>query len=239
MELARRTWAEVAESAPTVALIPVGSVEQHGPHAPLGTDLIIAEEVANRGITATEVEVDACPAVTVGISAEHRNFAGSLWVTPDVFRAYLGEVARSLSYHGIGGIVFVNGHGGNVDALEEVATTVTREKLSHAVPFTWFNELQDPPFPMGHGGPLETSAILAIDEERIREDRLELAASQASERWGEWVGRTNLAVDVDEFAPNGVVGDPRLATKEIGERLLTEASEALGEVVDAVAERVD
>ena len=65
------------------------------------------------------------------------------------------------------------------------------------------------------------------------------AAEGASDRWGTWVARTNLAVDVDEFAANGVVGDPSVATKAIGESLLEEATDNLTEVAAALCERAD
>ena len=238
MELAGRTWTEVAESPPTIVLIPVGSLEQHGPHAPLGTDRIIAEEVAKRGDQATAIDVDIGPTIEVGVSAEHRHFAGSLWVSPDVFRAYVEEVASSVSSHDIEGIIFVNGHGGNINALEEVAATVTRKCSCLVASFTWFAALTDPPFPMGHGGPLETSALLAIDANLVHEDRLEQAGEKASDRWGDWVGNTNLAVDVDTFSANGVVGDPREASQATGEHLLAESGSALAEVIEGVAQRI-
>ena len=234
MELALRTWTEIKENPLAVALLPVGSVEQHGPHAPLGTDLLIAEEVASRGAAQSDRETVVCPAVPIGVAEEHRNFAGSLWVSPDSFRAYVREIVNSLVHHGIQSVVLVNGHGGNIDALEEVAASIDRHSDSRCVAFTWFDSLTDPPFPMGHGGALETAAMLAIDEDAIRGDRVENAREGASERWGTWVGGTNLSVDVDSFSENGVVGDPSVATAEIGEKLLDEAAMHLGEVIEAI-----
>lgn len=238
MELARCTWTEVRDRPPTVGLVPVGSVEQHGPHAPLGTDLIIAESVAKRGAEAVD-EAAVCPPIPVGVSAEHRRFDGSLWVSPDAFRAYVREIAESLASHGVAAIILVNGHGGNTDALEEVAAAITRKGRCQVATFTWFDSLVDPPHPMGHGGPLETAALLAIDETLVRQDQLETAADGASDRWGTWVGGTNIAVDTDEFSENGVVGDPSLATTTLGERLLDEAGEHLASVAKAVLSRAD
>lgn len=234
MELAMRTWTEIEENPPAVALLPVGSIEQHGPHAPLGTDLLIAEEVATRGVSDSDHETVVCPAVPIGVAEEHRNFAGSLWVSPDSFRAYVREIVNSLVHHGIQSVVLVNGHGGNVDALEEVAASIERHSDSRCVAFTWFDSLTDPPFPMGHGGALETAAMLAIDEDTIRGDRVENAREEASERWGTWVGGTNISVDVDTFSENGVVGDPSVATTEIGEELLKEAAMHLSDVIEAL-----
>lgn len=236
MYLAERTWTEVDAAPPRGAFVPIGSVEQHGPHAPLGTDLLIAEAVANRAASAIDMEVVVTPPVPVGIAEEHRAFAGSLWVSPDTFRDYVEEIAASLATHGIETVIFVNGHGGNVAALDEVVATLRRGDICRAAAFTWFRALADPPVPMGHGGAIETAAILAIDPTLIRDDRLEHAALGASERWGRWIGGTNLAVDVDEFSENGVVGDPREATAALGTELLDEATAALVRVFDALVD---
>lgn len=239
MELARRTWTAVRDDPPAVALVPVGSVEQHGPHAPLGTDLIIAEAVAERAVAALASPAVVTPAIPVGIAAEHRQFAGSLWVSPDTFRAYVRETVESLASHGIEVIILVNGHGGNIAALDEVAAERTRTGRAHVTAITWFDCLEDPPVPMGHGGPRETAALLAIDPDLVDLTRLEAAASAGSERWGEYVGKTNVAVDVDTFSDNGVVGDPRDATAADGEAMLAAAGEHIAAVASTLLERAD
>lgn len=238
MELAERSWTAVRDDPPAVGLLPVGSVEQHGPHAPLGTDLAIATAVAKRAAV-SDASMAVAPAIPIGHAVEHRRFAGSLWVAPDTLRAYVREVATSLASHGVEVVVLVNGHGGNVAALEEVAADLTRGGTCTSVAFTWFDSLVDPPEPMGHGGPLETAALLAIDPDLVSEDRIEAAAEGAADRWGEWVGNTNLAVDVDAFSDNGVVGDPTAATAELGEALLAEAANHLRSVATALTEGTD
>ncbi|MFP4628579.1 MAG: creatininase family protein [Halobacteriales archaeon] len=238
MELATTTWVDAGDGLPDVALVPTGSVEQHGPHAPLGTDLVIARAVAARAATRIDPPVARTPAVPVGISEEHRGFDGTLWVEPDTFRAYVRDVVESLASHGVEGVVLVNGHGGNVAALEEVTARLTRDGTCRATAFTWFDALIDPPAPMGHGGPLETAALLAIDPDLVHADRLAAAAAHAGDRWGAWIAGTNLAVDVDEFSENGVVGDPRAASADRGEALLAEAVDGLEAVVAGVRERL-
>ncbi|MFW6448245.1 MAG: creatininase family protein [Halobacteriota archaeon] len=238
MELAATTWVDARDGLPDVALVPTGSIEQHGPHAPLGTDLIIARAVAGRAADRLDPPVVRTPGIPVGVSEEHRHFAGTLWVLPDAFRSYVHDVAASLASHGVEAVVFVNGHGGNVPALEEVAARLTRDGTCRAVAFTWFDALEDPPEPMGHAGPLETAALLAIDPDLVHGDRLAAAAGDASERWGAWRARTNLAVDVEEFSDNGVVGDPTAASAALGEALLAEAVDGLEAVVDGVRERL-
>ena len=139
MHLAERSWTDADAADVDVALLPVGSTEQHGPHAPLGTDVLTAEAVAAAGVAATDRPVVVGPTVPVGIAAEHRQFTGTCWVSPDTFRDYVRETLASLASHGWDRLVVVNGHGGNVAALREVCGDLARAETALAVPFTWFD----------------------------------------------------------------------------------------------------
>ncbi|WP_160134469.1 creatininase family protein [Halococcus salsus] len=239
MDLTTATWTDVADVETDLAVVPVGSTEQHGPHAPLGTDRLTARAVAEGAVTVYEETNDQAvalaPTVPVGIAEEHRGFPGTLWVTPDTFRRYVREVVASLAFHGFDRVVLVNGHGGNVDALREVSAAITRHDAAYAVPFTWFDAIGAEG--MGHGGPAETALLRATHPDLVRDDRIETAREDASERWGEWVSGTNLAVDSAEFTENGVVGDPSEGTIDRGEDLLERATASLVDLLDAIAER--
>jgi len=236
VHLTESTWTDADALETELAVVPVGSTEQHGPHAPLGTDTLTAEAVATAGVERCDREVAVAPAVPVGVAAEHRQFTGTLWVSEDSFRAYLRDVIASLASHGFDRVVLVNGHGGNVGALREVAGAVTRDEGAYAVPFTWFEAVESGPA-MGHGGPLETALLLATDPDAVVADRIEEARAGASDGWGEWCRGANLAFDAAEFTDNGVIGDPGTASAELGETLLAEAADALAELLEAVAER--
>lgn len=236
MQLSSSTWTEMDEVDTCLAVLPVGSVEQHGPHAPLGTDRITAESVAEAAASRYRDPVVVAPAVPVGVAEEHRRFTGTLWTDESTFRAYVRDIVGSLAAHGWNRVVLVNGHGGNIAALREVAGHIVRHDDAYAVPFTWFDEVDAEPN-MGHGGPLETSLLQAVNPETVREGKLTEAAEGGSDRWGDWQGRTNLAFDSHEFTDNGVVGDPREGSAELGETLLDGAADALVALLDAVAER--
>ena len=240
MQLSAATWPEIRDCESDLAVFPVGSTEQHGPHAPLGTDTLTATAVAEAGVEAyreqTGADVPVAPTIPVGVAAEHRDFDGTLWVSPDTFRAYVRETVASLAYHGFDRVVIVNGHGGNTDALREVTGTISREDAAYAVAFTWFDSI-DTEEEMGHGGAVETSLVSHLDREAIREDELPAAREGASEGWGEWVAGVNLAHDSEEFTDNGVVGDPTAATAELGERLLARSGDALAALLVAVDSR--
>ena len=236
MQLTSSTWTEMDEVETSLALLPVGSTEQHGPHAPLATDTHNAEAVANAAAQRYHDPVVVAPPVPVAVAEEHRQFTGTLWTDETTFRAYVRDIVASLAAHGFDRVVLVNGHGGNIAALREVAGRIVRHDDAYAVPFTWFDEV-DAEENMGHGGPLETALLRATNSETVREERLEEAAEGGSDRWGDWQGRTNLAFDSHEFTDNGVVGDPRDGSAELGEALLDGAAEALIALLDTVAER--
>jgi len=235
--LSERTWTDAADAETELAVLPVGSTEQHGPHAPLGTDVLTAEAVAEAGVDRYDGEVVVAPAIPVGVAEEHRQFPGTLWVSEETFRSYVRETVASLAEHGWDRVVLVNGHGGNVGALREVAGRIVRRDDTYAVPFTWFDAVGDQSADMGHGGPLETAVLRAVAPELVREDRIEKAREGASDGWGEWVSGVNLAFDSAEFTENGVVGDPDAGDADRGEELLELAADALAALLDAVAER--
>ncbi|WP_284012088.1 creatininase family protein [Halobaculum litoreum] len=252
MHLSDATWTEVRDADVAAALLPVGSTEQHGPHAPLGTDSLTAQAVADAAAATWEARGDGAddagatagdllvaPPVHVGVAEEHRAFDGTLWVSPDTFRAYVRETVESLAVHGVDRTVLVNGHGGNVEALAEVARRVSRDDATdaYAVSFTWFDAVGEHAGRMGHGGPLETAALRHVAPDLVREDRVAEARAGGADRWGEWVRGVNLAHDSDEFSENGVVGDPSEGTAALGEELVERSSAALVDVAAAVAAR--
>jgi len=237
MELGSATWTDVRDCETDLAVVPVGSTEQHGPHAPLGTDVLTAEAIADAAVERLDREVVRAPAIPVGIAEEHRQFPGTMWVSPETFRDYVRESIASLAHHGFDRVVIVNGHGGNVDALREVGARLTRDDTAYTVPFTWFDAVGEHSSKMGHGGPLETALLREITPELLREDRLEEASAGAADGWGEWVSHVNLAYDSAEFSENGVVGDPTAGTAELGDELFELAIEALCRLLEAVADR--
>jgi creatinine amidohydrolase len=135
--------------------------------------------------------------------------------------------------------VFVNGHGGNIEALAEVARRFSGDPAhdGYGVAFTWFEAVGEHAGDMGHAGPLETALLRATNPDLVREDRVDDARDGGADRWGEWVSGVNLAHDSDEFTDNGVVGDPTAGDAARGRELLDRASDALAELARAVADR--
>lgn len=235
MRLAEMSWTDARDTNVDVVLLPVGSTEQHGPHAPLGTDWMLAEAVADRAQAESEHSVVIAPTLPIGVAAEHRAFAGTLWLSPDTFRETIRETVSSIAHHGWDHVIIVNGHGGNIAALNEICAAITREDIAHCVPFTWFDSIDLPSdIPMGHAGAIETAGILATHPELVDTDRADTAGDDAADRWGKWVAGVNLAVDSNAFTENGVVGDPSLADADLGESALEQASVQLATLIDAI-----
>lgn len=232
MHLSHQTWTDAVATDVDVILLPVGSLEQHGPHAALDTDTTLAEIVAERGADVADESCAVAPSLPYGISEEHRAFAGTLWLRPETFRSVLRDIVSGCAHHGWDRVVLINGHGGNAAALQEVAARLQRDHVARVATFTWFDAIDLETHAMGHAGPVETAALLAGAADRVQEDRVEEAAADAVGRWGRWVGGTNLAYDTDEFTENGVVGDPSEATAELGEALLDQAARSLSAVIE-------
>ncbi|QSG12078.1 Creatinine amidohydrolase/Fe(II)-dependent formamide hydrolase involved in riboflavin and F420 biosynthesis [Halapricum desulfuricans] len=239
MHLSETTWTDADAAETDLALLPTGSTEQHGPHAPMGTDALSAETIAADAADAYDGEVVVAPPVNVGISEEHRHFTGSLWVSEDTFRSYVGETIESLGSHGWERIVVVNGHGGNTDALREVCGAITRDGDAYAVPWTWFDALEFDGYgvELGHGGPAETAVVEAVRPDLVHEDRFGDAAAGAGDGFGQFHRGTNLAYDFAEFSDSGNVGDPGDGDAELGERLLADATAALVDLLGTIADR--
>lgn len=234
MNLAEATWTDVADTDTALAVLPVGSCEQHGPHAPLGTDALTATAVAEAGIDRVEYSVLQTPTIPVGASAEHRQFPGTLSLEPGTLRSVITDIITSLATHDISRVVVVNGHGGNVAPVREVCAQLTRAETAYAVPFTWFDTINAE---LGHAGAVETAMLQHIAPDLIREESIADAAADAATTWGDWVANVNLAYDTVEFTENGVVGDPRQADPKAGEQYLDTAADAFATLLRTVQER--
>jgi mycofactocin system creatininase family protein len=206
--LGERTWTDVDGPAPRTVLLPIGSLEQHGPHLPLDTDARIAAAVARRAATG-DPTVLLAPPLAYGASGEHEGFPGTLSIGHKALRAVLVELGRSAGAWA-SRLVFVNGHGGNLPTVPEAVAQLRHEGRDVA----WFGCV----VPRGdaHAGRTETSLLLALDPGVVRTD----AAQPGNTAPLVELLPTLLRGGVAAASPNGVLGDPRGATAEEGEDLL-------------------
>ena len=231
MELSRMSWPQAREALrqAAVALLPVGSTEQHGMHLPLGTDWLTAQEIARRASARGPWLV--LPTIPVGVSEHHRQFWGTLWVPPDVLRDYVLGVARALAYHGLRRLVIVNGHGGNTAALEEAARRLRQERI-YAFVYVWWRAIPEIIAQLiegsgSHAGELETAVVLALAPELVHPENYRETAEKSAPEWGKKVEGVEVGFDTVDFSQSGSIGDPSRATVEKGERVLQAAAERL------------
>ena len=236
MYLADHTWPELDEhvTEESLALVPLGSTEQHGPHLPLATDHLIAQAFAREA--ADRADVLCTPTVTVGVSPHHRQFTGTMWVDAPVFRDYIESLTRNLAYHGVDRVVYVNAHGGNVEHLREVGRRLRDDEVMYAIEWMWnesIPDLVDDAFEQNgpHGGPKETALIQHVAGELVREDRLEDARDGGLRDWraedGLRVHGSRTFYDAIDNTDNGVFGDQTDATAAKGARLFEAATDEL------------
>ena len=245
MYLGDEAWPDLDDyfANESLALVPLGSTEQHGPHLPEATDHLIAEAFARE--VADRTGYLCTPTVTVGVSGHHRQFHGTMWVDPPVFREYVESMTHNLTSHGVDRVIYVNAHGGNVPHLREVGARLRQEEVAYAIEWMWdesIPDLVDSLFEQNgpHGGPKETAMIQHLHPELVHEDRLAEARdggvpSVAAADTLKHGSRTFY--DAADNTDNGVLGDQTDATAEKGERLFEAASDQLVQLADWLATR--
>ena len=224
-ELTQAQWPAVERSARWLLVVPVGSLEQHGPHLPLDTDTQIAVAVARRAC-AGRPGVALAPPLPIGASGEHAAFPGTLSIGSEALAACLIELGRHASLHWPA-LLLVNGHGGNVTAVD---TAVGRLRYEGRGCLAWHVAL---PGGDAHAGRSETSIMLALDPSAVR-----LGAAQRGDvRPLEEILPLLRERGVRAVSANGVLGDPAGASAAEGERLLGRLVESLTAAMDRFGDR--
>ena len=222
-QLSVATW--TALPTRPLVLVPVGSIEQHGPHLPLDTDTAIADAVARGAASAFESDlIVVAPPVAYGSSGEHQSFAGTSSVGSDVLQRVVVELIRSMSTWA-GRIVFVNAHGGNIAALAKATFQMAAE--GHDV--AWVPcATEDVDL---HAGLTETSLMLHLRPASVRLDRAEPGDTRSLAEILPLLMQGGIAA----VSVNGVLGDPTGASASRGADVL---ASMVGQTVDALRSQV-
>ncbi len=239
---------EIAQrlTADSIIVQPLGAVEQHGPHLPLSTDSVIAAAVAEAAIERYGDEVDAwlLPTLEYTKSNEHAWSPGTIWLSATTLLAVLDDIGRCVATTNAQRLVFFNGHGGN-SALLNVALRELR--LAHGLR-TFLAHPGVPPDQGGtspaaelgmgvHGGTDETSIMLHLAPQLVR---MELGQRHVPEKIAQnnyvrFGGKVSFGWLSNDFNPEGYVGDPTVATAELGKQLFDGAVQAFGEALREIA----
>ena len=234
VRLSELTWQEAAEAVKThpIAVIPVGAgTKEHGPHLPCGTDLMVVEELARRVVQACPVIM--MPALPYGYFPAFVDWPGSVCVTPAHFMGVVGDIIRSLARHGTRKFLILDG---GVSTLPPMRTLAIELHLELGVQVAVSNivglgsevekEISEQEFG-GHADEMETSNMLAIRPDLVKLDRAvkEHSAAIPSARGRDGVQKVFVAGKMT--TPHGVNGDPTLATRVKGEKMLAAMADDL------------
>ncbi len=210
-----------------IVLLPVGAIEQHGPHLPLDIDGWDAEylcrEVATR---CTDPKPLVLPLIPFGVSYHHDDFAGTLSVGPDTLAQFVYEVGMAAAKHGVTKFVIINGHGGNAPALQLAAQKINRDARiftcvdSGETSDREINAIAETRNDV-HAGEIETSTALATRPHLVDESLLESSVPKFSSRYLEFSSASSVEwyEHTARISDSGVLGDPTKASRAKGERM--------------------
>lgn len=246
---------EQLDPSQMLVLLPLGAVEQHGPHLPVGTDDLLASRVLVEVIEQIDdLELLLLPSIWCTKSNEHLNFAGTLSLSTETLRSMLHDLGSSLSRSGFRKLVLMNWHGGNTDLLV-TATRDIRERFSLFVflidGLRLAAELKDSAADEGadfdvHAGRGETSMMLAAFPELVRREWLgHVGDKENPGRLHATLGRSDfitieggsvyLGWEAEDLSLDGVIGDPQGANAAEGDRYIKQIAARMATILSEIA----
>jgi creatinine amidohydrolase len=249
--LASHRWAELntrdfaaLDPARTVALLPLGATEQHGPHLPLSVDTVLVDGVVHAALKhlADTDPVLVLPTQTVGLSTEHTAFAGTLHLSPQTLIHMWCDIGASVARAGVKKLLMFNAHGGNVGLMDVVARELRAQHGLIVYSSSWYNlpiaadvmaqfSAEEHRFGI-HAGDIETSMMLALLPERVAMTEAKHFASTSQDRAKRYAvlgdGKSaKFGWHMQDYNPQGAVGNAGAATAAKGEALVLGAGEQL------------
>ncbi len=217
-----------------LAVMAPGSVEQHGPHLPLGTDAFAADALAEE--VARKMSAVLVPLPLVGVSPYHLSWAGSLSLQPQTMIAVIEDICESLARHGVDKILFVNWHEGNTPALRLAGDSVQRKfnlRVVIAEAHIITNKLFGERAQLTHAGNMETAAVLMYDPSLVDLSKATNPTPQEDGNAAHAIFRQRdvfpIMRDFHEVARTGWYGKPEEATPELADEIRKKVSEYIVE----------
>ncbi len=241
------TWPEIrtAVAQNRVAVLPVGTVEQHGPHLPLVTDVLTATETSRRAVERVPGEAVLMPSVYYSFNEHHLDFPGTIAIEGPTIVNYVTDIGKSLAHHGFRKILLVNGHGSNVPFLDVAARNITNQSEAICAMVSWWSliprdllkKLRESEFPggMAHGCELETSVLLYLRGDLVQFDKAEKDINFQKTEFFYWDLESPSPVFFQEwfsrYSHTGTVGDPTKATREKGEQFVEAVVKRMADLI--------
>lgn len=248
------TWPEIRDVAAEdrVVVVPIATLEDHGPHLPVDADVRIIEAICETACARVSDEVVLLPAVTHGYSPHHRDFPGSINIRWNVFVEHLLDITGSLIGHGFRRFILANGHGSNMP-LVNMAARLTIIDHPEAIACDYFylytpkgleaiKSVRESEFPggMAHACELETSIYLALDPSLVQMDKAEkdINFPPSDYFYMDWMNGPGSMMEYwSTLSRTGTMGDPTLASADKGRVLLEAAVDELVMVIDEMKGR--
>lgn len=213
-----------------LVILPLGSIEQHGPHLPVEVDSRLGEEVALRAARVMAERgqpVLVLPMFWPGISEHHMSFGGTITLGFDTYRAVVEDICRSVLRAGFRRIVLLNGHGGNDNGLRVIADELTPKLGTPIIQFTYWYAAAEPiaailetQKALLHACEAETAMMMAVRPDLVAEDRIALAKSNTTPDVADLVGGgVYMWRAIGARSATGVIGNPEAASAAKGARL--------------------
>jgi len=218
---------DVAKKQPVIVL-PIGSVEDHGPHLPLDVDNFLIWSICEEAARRADGEILLLPLIPFGFETHHMDFPGTIDIDAEHLLHFVLDVTKSVAHHGFKRILIADGHGSNMPILDLVARKTILQTNAACATFIWpslaiqkIREIRESPRGgMAHGGELETSVYLHLASERVQMDKAvkEIGSPDSNFIWKDLIDPP--AIKIMEhwscFSKTGVWGDPTLASAKKG-----------------------
>ena len=249
------TWPQIKEAAAQnrVAIVPVATIEDHGLHLPIDTDIRLCYAACDRAVAQIPDKAILVPPINHSYSPHHMDFPGPITIGWDTFVQYMLDVCKSLVTHGFRRILIVNGHGSNTPFVDIIARLTVVETGALAAAINYWNapgvrevaeslRESDKVGGMNHACEFETSIYLALRPDLVDMTKAvrEIGHHPTKNYWTDLIagdGPLAMMEHWSALSQSGVMGDPTKATAEKGERLLAAAAAGLVEIIEELRER--
>ena len=247
------TWQEMAEvvNQQPVVILPIGSVEDHGPHLPLDVDNFLIWSICEEAARRANGEMLLLPLIPFGFETHHMDFPGTIDIDVEHLLHFVLDVTKSVARHGFKRILIADGHGSNMPILELVARKTILETSAMCATFIWpslaagkIREIRESPRGgISHAGELETSVYLHLERERVQMGKAvkEMGLPESDFIWLDLVDGSPIHMMEywSSFSKSGVSGDPTVATAEKGKLVFEAVVEGFLRLVEEFKNRPD